>query len=84
MLKVYGPFEAQCVTLRYHSILVNYAAETFINAMRPFMGSMLDKYEVCGTRMAKCKPMLMKRIGSDQLPPKYGGTNKEWKPVPFN
>lgn len=64
-------------------ILVNFSAETFINTMRPFLGALLEKFEICGTRMEKCKPGIVKKIAADQLPPKYGGTSSDWKPAAF-
>ena len=56
-------------------LLVNYGAETFINMMKPFLGKFLDKFEICGTQLAKCKPLMLRKIGMDQLPAKYGGGN---------
>lgn len=68
-----------------HSVLrfetVNYAGETFINLSRPFMGTIFDKMEIYGTRSDKWKSALLRKIPQEQLPPKYGGNNKDWKPV---
>ena len=64
-------------------ILVNYSGDVFIAAGRPFVGSWLEKYEIYGTRVDKWKPMLFRKISEDQLAPKYGGTNPDWKPISF-
>ena len=69
--------------IRFSDILVNFAAENFIQISRPFMGTLLDKYEIYGTRAGKWKPMLLRRIPASQLPPKYGG-NEDWKPLALN
>ena len=61
----------------------NYAAETFINMARPFIGDILENMEIFGTRPEKWKPLLLKKIPADQAAPKYGGTNKDWKPLPL-
>ena len=54
-----------------------------MTAARPFLGNWLEKYEIYGTRMDKWKPIILRKIGADQLAPKYGGTNTDWKPIPF-
>ena len=59
---------------------VNYAAETFINIAKPFIGYLLERVEIYGTRSEKWKPKLLKTIPANQLPPKYGGS-EDWKPV---
>ena len=61
----------------------NYAAETFINIARPFLGSLLEKYEMYGTRSDKWKQALLRKIPYDQLPARYGGS-EDWKPVPLS
>ena len=55
----------------------------FLNLARPFIGGMIDKYEGYGTNVKKWKPLFMKQFPADQIPPKYGGTNKNWKPLPL-
>ena len=64
----------------YH--VVNFAAETFMNEVRPFVGSYLDKFEIYGTRIEKWKPRIFRTISADQLAPAYGGSS-DWRPVPF-
>ena len=59
----------------------NFIAESLINMSRPFMGSILDKFELFGTRRDQWMPRLVKKLPSDQLPVSYGGSNKDFKPV---
>ena len=47
------------------------------------MGEIYDRYEIFGTRPEKWKLQLMKVFTSNQVTPKYGGTNKDWKPFPL-
>ena len=61
---------------------VDYSAETFLNLARPFLGEIANRFETLGTRIEKWKPRLLKNIPADQIPPKYGGTNPAWKPLP--
>ena len=61
----------------------NYGAETFINLSRPFLGTMLEKYEIFGTRPQKWQHILLKSIAADQLPPAYSGRETGWKPLPI-
>ena len=63
-------------------ILVNYAAETFMNLAKPYFENFMEKLEVYGTRSEKWKPRILRKIPASQLPPVYGG-NKDWKPLPF-
>ena len=69
--------------LIYNSKTANFAAETFTDIARPFLGNVLDKLEIHGTRSEKWKPALFCKIPQDQLPPKYGGNNNDWKPLPL-
>ena len=46
----------------------NFAAETFLNIARSFMGSLFENIEICGTRKVKRMPALLSRIPQDQLP----------------
>ena len=86
------PFSLVCVTpwdglilgLWIPSEIVNFAAETFINLAKPFIGDTLSRHEIYGTRVEKWKHLMLRKFPADQLPPKYGGTNPDWKPLPFN
>ena len=55
----------------------NFAAQPFVNIARPFLGNILEKYEIYGTRSELWKSALLRKIPKDQLPPHYGG-NKYW------
>ena len=63
--------------------VVNFAAETFINLAKPYFGNLLEKMEIYGTRSEKWKPIILRKIPPNQLPPTYGGA-KDWKPLPFH
>ena len=60
---------------------VNFAAESWMNLVRPFLGTFLDKFEVYGTQSEKWKPKLLRHIPANQLSPKYGGS-EDWKCLP--
>ena len=64
-------------------LVVNYAAESWLNLSKPFWADFMDKFEIYGTRSEKWKPLLLRKIAADQLPPKYGGS-PDWKPLGFN
>ena len=60
--------------------VANFLAESVVNLSRPFMGSVLDKFELYGTRKENWIPKLVKKLPADQLPPDFGG-NKNHEPV---
>ena len=72
---------------RFHCILfvmtVNYGAETFMNFCRAFVGNSVTRYDILGSRAAKWKDLLLRKIPPDQLSPNYGGANPYWKPLPL-
>lgn len=51
---------------------------------KPIVSNVFDKLEIHGTDMNKSMPMMLRKIGADQLAPKYGGNNSDWKPVLFH
>ena len=62
---------------------VNFAAETDLHLARLFIGDILDRYEIYGTRVEKWKPLFLKNFPPDKVPPKYGGSNTNWKLLPL-
>ena len=64
-------------------IVANFGAQSFINIARPFLGNILEKFEVYGADTTKWKPNLLRKIPSSQLPLYYGG-DKDYKPIPWN
>lgn len=73
---------SQCpIIFQFFTVPVaNFAAESFMNLAKPFVGQLLEKFEFYRTRSEKWKPALLRKISQDQLPPKYGG-KEGWKPV---
>lgn len=67
--------------LIYSFLVVNFAAESFINVAKPFWADFLSKFQIYGTRGERWIPKLLKKIAASELPPKYGGSNKDWKPL---
>ena len=62
---------------------VNFAAETFLRLARPFLGDILDRLEIYGNVKSKWKAALFRKIPQEQLPPRYGGSNKDSQPLPL-
>ena len=60
--------------------LANYPAHIFVNIVRPFLGTFLEKVEIFGPQRDKWIPNLLKKIPRDALPKYYGGIL--W--IPFN
>ena len=62
---------------------VNFAGETLHNLARPFMGTLLENFEIYGSQSNKWKPRLLRKIPVSQLPAKYGGV-EGWMALPLN
>ena len=62
-------------------LTANFLASGLINAMRPFLGAFMEKFETYGTRKEVWMPKLLRRLPKSQLAPWYGGAKKDFKPI---
>jgi len=63
-------------------INANFATEAFLNIVKPFMGTIMDKFEIHGSQKERWQPDLEEKIEKNQLAPQYGG-DKDWKALPL-
>ena len=81
-----NPFKSMHLSTRVKRVRVcqsgNFAAEIFFNTARPFLGDLLQRIEVYGSRKEEWIPKLLRAIPMDSLPPSYGGS-KPFQPISF-
>lgn len=61
-------------------ISANFAAENFLQIVKPMVGNLLEKCEIFGPKKSQWLPKIARKIPVSQLPPWYGG-KKDWKAV---
>jgi len=62
-------------------INANFLAENTIRLVRPALGPAFQKVEIYGTNKQTWIPKLRRLLGSSSIPPWYGGSSKNFKPV---